>query len=85
MRTIKFRGTTQKGEIVYGYLTHHKGNAFINDKRVDENSVAQFCGLDSVENEVYERDTVVSHGKVYTVALSPLYGLFKNLKSYRKV
>ena len=80
MRNIKFRGTTPEGEIVYGDLTHHNGNIFIDDKRVNPDSVAQLVGLDFNGDEIYEGDTVTAYGKEYPVKLSPKYGLFYNLK-----
>lgn len=87
MREIKFRGRTPKGEIVIGDLTHCKGHVFIDDTRVDPDSVAQFCGFDSDGNEVFEGDKVIAlnyYNKEYAVELVPMYGLFKNLDHCRK-
>ena len=74
MREIKFRGKTVKGQTAFGDLSHFNGHVFINDDRVEPDSVAQFCGLDCNGEEVYEGDEVIAHGKEYTA-----YGLFKDL------
>lgn len=79
MREIKFRGVTPKGEVVFGDLTHDGENVFVGDSRVV--SYSQLCGHDMSDDEVYEGDTVIAHGKEYSVKLVPNYGLFKNLKS----
>lgn len=87
MRTIKFRGKAINGDWVYGDLTHYNGHCFVADKRVDPDSVAQFCGLDSDDNEIYEGDTVIAlnYGrKNFTAEFAPSYGLFKNFKHCRK-
>ena len=82
MKEIKFCGVrVDNREVVYGDLTHHSGMIFINDCRVHNDSISQFCGYESNGDEVYENDIVIAHGKEYTVQLSPLYGVFKNLKS----
>ena len=52
MREIKFRGTTPKGEIVYGDLTHKGGNVFVGDKRVV--TFDQFAGYDENGEELYD-------------------------------
>ena len=80
MRKIKFRGVTFKGETVYGDLTHFEGDIFIDDFKVQPETVRQLCGYDMADDEIYEGDTVVAYGKEYTVHLTPNYGLFKNLK-----
>lgn len=84
MNTVKFKGTTPNGETVYGDLTHHADFIFIDDKRVDPDSVRQLCGFDSADEEVYEGDIVIAHGKEYPVYLRPAYGVFKNLKACTK-
>mgnify|MGYP007101858745 CR=1 FL=1 len=80
MREIKFRGVTTKGETVYGDLEHFEGNIYINDMRVNPETVAQFCGVDENDTEIFEGDAVVAYGKDYEVRLVPKYGLFYNLK-----
>lgn len=80
MRTIKFRGVTPDALTVYGDLTHFNGNTFIDDKRVEPETVTQLCGYDSNDNEVYEGDFVIAHGKEYPVSLVPKYSQFHNLK-----
>lgn len=62
MMTIKFRGRTPKGELVYGDLAHWKGHIFINDKRVLEDTVAQLCGYDKNGDEIYEGDELIVGG-----------------------
>lgn len=87
MREIKFRGVTPKGEIIIGDLTHYDGHCFIDDTRVVADSVAQFCGLDSDGEELFEGDTVIAlndYNKEYRVEFAPAYGLFKNLECCRK-
>ncbi len=56
MREIKFRGTAINGETVYGDLTHERGHAFINDRRVKPDTVAQLCGFDDTGDEIYVGD-----------------------------
>jgi len=84
MKEIKFRGVTPKGVTVYGDLTHSNGDIFIDDYKVQPDSVCQLCGYDHDENEVYEGDVVVSYGKEHTVHLVPKYGIFNNLKAVLK-
>jgi hypothetical protein len=84
MKTIKFRGVTPQGEMVYGDLTHYEGNTFINDKRVDPYRVDQFAGYDENGDEVFENDTVISHGKEYKVKIDFCYGVVHNIKLSRK-
>lgn len=55
----KFRGKTKDGNFVYGDLTHLNGNTFIDDLRVDPESVRIMCGVDADVNEVYEGDTLI--------------------------
>ena len=76
MRTIKFRGRAMNGDFVYGLLTKKKfrssgeihwaiatGNCTAGETiPVNENSIAQFVGLDSAGNEVYETDLLETHG-----------------------
>lgn len=72
MRKIKFRGTTPSGETVYGDLTHERGHAFINDRRVKPDTVAQFCGFDDTGDEIYEGDQFTdSHGNKLVAVLIP--------------
>ena len=60
MRTIKFRGArVNTGELVYGDLTHDGGHIYIDDKRVNPDSVAQLVGTDNNGEEVYEGDELV--------------------------
>ena len=83
MREIKFRGKkASTGEIIYGGLSFHNGQPFIDDFRVE--SYQQFCGCDSNGDEVYEGDIVIARDKEYTVRLVPKYGLFYDLKFARK-
>ena len=76
MRTIKFRGRDINGNFVYGFLTKKKirssgeiryaiatGNCTAGETiPVNENSIAQFIGLDSAGNEIYEGDLLETHG-----------------------
>ena len=58
MREIKFRGKkASTGEIIYGGLSFHNGQPFIDDFRVE--SFQQFCGCDSNGDEVYEGDKLL--------------------------
>lgn len=72
MREIKFRGICHStGQVVTGDLHHWNGLCFINSWRVREDSVSQLCFVDSDGNEIYEGDTVTSHGQTFTVSLEP--------------
>lgn len=73
MRTIKFRGQTPNGDWVYGDLTHYNGNVFINDKRVEEESVEQYAYTDENGEEHYEGDTCRRHGRIFRVAVLPYF------------
>ena len=75
-RTIKFRARDINGRYVFGLLTKKKirssgeirwaiatGNCSAAETiPVNENSIAQLVGLDSAGKEVYEGDTIESHG-----------------------
>ena len=81
MREIKFRGTTPKGEVVCGDLTHCNGHVFVDDKRVV--TFDQFAGYDENGEELYEGDTVIFEGKYYKISYCFCGGVFKNLKRCR--
>lgn len=66
MRTIKFRGVTSKGKIVYGYAFKYfkQKSWYILDERAEQwkiksESLAQLVGYDKNEKEVYEGDTLI--------------------------
>lgn len=56
MREIKFCGKTPTGETIYGDLTHERGHTYINDRRVDPDSVLQLVGYDDTGEEIYVGD-----------------------------
>lgn len=60
MREVKFRGKTESGEWVYGWLYRHSGKTFImcNDDEhiIDPNSVGQYTGQKCNGQEVYDKD-----------------------------
>lgn len=67
MRTIKFRGVTSKGKIVYGYAFKYfkQKSWYILDERAEQwriksESLAQFVGYDANGKEVYEGDTLIA-------------------------
>lgn len=61
---IKFRGVRlSDGQTIYGYYHERGADAYIDDWRVDFDTVAQFCGYDRNGNEVYEGDRVLVDGK----------------------
>ncbi len=61
---IKFRGKRlSDGQTIYGYYHERGGDAYIDDWRVDPDTVAQLCGYDRNGDEVYEGDAVVVDGK----------------------
>ena len=84
MREIKFRGVTPKGETVYGDLSNFDTDIYINDRRVLSESVEQFAGYDENDDEIYEGDIVVAHGKEYKVKIDFCYGAFHDLKRCHK-
>lgn len=84
MREIKFRGRTPQGRLVFGDLAHQNDSIYIDRFKVIPSSLAQFGGVDSEGNEIYEGDTVIAHDKEYTVQLVPKYGLFYDLKHCKK-
>ena len=59
MKTIKFRGKDRDNIFQYGDLTHEDGFVFVDEIRVDPDSVAQFVGYDVDGNEIYEGDVCI--------------------------
>lgn len=66
MRTIKFRGVTSKGKIVYGYAFKYfkQKSWYILDERAEQwkikpESLAQLVGYDANGEEVYEGDILL--------------------------
>lgn len=54
---IKFRGKRMSdGKLIYGYYHVRGGDAYIDDWRVEPDSVAQFLDYDASGDEVYEGD-----------------------------
>ena len=57
MRQIKFRGARMSdGETIYGYYHVRNGAEYIDEWRVDPDTVAQFVGEDANGDELYEGD-----------------------------
>lgn len=57
MRQIKFRGVRMSdGETIYGYYYVRAGDAYIDEWRVEPDTVAQLVGYDNDGEEVYEGD-----------------------------
>lgn len=57
MREIKFRGVRlSDGQTIYGDFSRHKGHAYIDDWRVDPDSVLQLVGFDDTGDEIYVGD-----------------------------
>ena len=85
MKTIKFRGVRlSDGQTIYGDFHRQKGAAYIDEWRVDPYRVDQFAGCDENGDEVFENDTVISHGKEYKVKIDFCYGVFHDIKRARK-
>lgn len=59
MKKIKFRGKDRDNMFQYGDLTHEGNLVFVDEIRVDPDSVAQFVGYDVDENEIYEGDICI--------------------------
>lgn len=54
---IKFRGKRlSDGQTIYGYYHERGGDAYIDDWRVDRDTVRQLCVIDYVRGELYEGD-----------------------------
>ncbi len=68
MKKIKFRGKDiQTGKFIYGDLNHYRNNIFVDDVRVDPETVAQFVCYDASGEEIYEGDKLIDAEDGYPV------------------
>lgn len=82
MRKIKFRGQTENGEWVFGYVTRKPYVKFsiidkdgVEHENIKAESIAQFVGKDKNSDEIYEGDSVAYEydGRIHksTITLHP--------------
>lgn len=64
MSMINFRGTRlSDGQTIFGFYHERAADAYIDDWRVDPDSVAQLCGYDRNGDELYDGDRVLVDSK----------------------
>lgn len=77
MRTIKFRGRDKRGNVFYGAYNQDMGCIddweYAASYAVDDEDVAQLCGLDKNGREVYEGDILL--GELDNEHVAEIYDL----------
>ena len=74
MREIKFRGVRlSDGQTIYGYYHVQKGAAYIDEWRVDSETVGQYAFTENGK-EYYSGDTLRRNGgRIYQVEVLPYF------------
>jgi len=77
MRTIKFRGKTTKDKVwVYGGYEADESGTYINERRVDPNSVGQYIGINDRNGvQIFEGDIIEDdfNGRRYEVVYVAMF------------